>query len=76
MFNKIGNISNELNIYEVRNKIKGVKVMKKVTISFKETTKDIRLFTIVNSQEEKSDFVKRALEFYIKHFEKQENLEG
>lgn len=43
--------------------------MKKITTSFKETTKDIRLFTIVMAQEEKSDFVKKALDFYIKHLE-------
>ncbi|MEY8001633.1 hypothetical protein AB8U03_15795 [Clostridium sp. Mt-5] len=43
----------------------------KVDVSFKQTTRDIKLYTAVMSQEEKSEFVKKALEFYIKHLEKE-----
>lgn len=49
-------------------------MVNKITISFKNTTKDMKLFVTVNSQEEKSDFVKRAIEHYIKHLEK-ENIQ-
>lgn len=43
--------------------------MKKITISFKNTTKDNNLIKYVNKQEEKSQFIKNAIEFYIKHLE-------
>lgn len=38
-----------------------------VQVSFKKKTRDIKLFTYVNVLEEKSDFVKDAIEFYIDH---------
>lgn len=41
--------------------------MPKVDVSFKKTSRDMRLYSEVVSQEEKSDFVKDALEFYIKY---------
>jgi hypothetical protein len=47
-------------------------MVNKITVSFKNTTKDMRLYVIANSHEEKSDFVKRALDYYIKHLEKGE----
>jgi hypothetical protein len=47
-------------------------MVNKITVSFKNTTKDIKLYVIANSHEEKSDFVKRALDHYIKHLEKGE----
>lgn len=47
----------------------------KVDVSFKKTTKDVKLYTTVMSQEEKSEFVKRALEFYIKHLESNKEVE-
>ena len=47
-------------------------MINKITVSFKNTTKDIKLFVTVNTQEEKSDFIKKALEHYIKHLEKGE----
>ena len=40
-------------------------MVKKITVSFKNTTKDKKLFEIVNKQEEKSDFIKKAILFYI-----------
>jgi hypothetical protein len=40
--------------------------MPKLDISFKQTSKDMKLYAAVIAEEEKSDFVKRALEFYIK----------
>jgi hypothetical protein len=43
--------------------------MPKLDISFKQTSKDMKLYARVVSQEEKSDFVKRAIEFYIKFLE-------
>lgn len=43
----------------------------KIDISFKKTTRDTKLYTYVLAQEEKSDFVKKAIEFYIKHLEKE-----
>ncbi|WP_163249312.1 hypothetical protein [Clostridium niameyense] len=46
--------------------------MPKVNLSFKQTSKDIKLYTTVKSQEEQSEFIKKALEFYIRHLEKQE----
>lgn len=46
--------------------------MPKIDVSFKNTTKDMKLYAAVISQEEKSDFIKRALEFYIRHLDKQE----
>jgi len=46
--------------------------MATVTVSFKQTTKDMKLYTAVNSLEEKSVFIKDAIEFYIKHLEEKE----
>lgn len=43
----------------------------KITISFKQTTKDMRLYTYIKSQEEYSEFVKAAIEFYIKHLNRE-----
>lgn len=44
--------------------------MPTIPVSFKQTTKDMRLYTTVDAQEEKSDFVKKALEYYIEHLKK------
>ena len=41
-----------------------------VQVSFKKKSRDTKLFIYVESCEEKSDFVKDALEFYIKHLNK------
>ncbi len=43
--------------------------MNKVTISFKNTTRDIKILMYVKSQEEKSQFIKDALEYYIDYLE-------
>jgi len=44
-----------------------------IQVSFKKTTKDVKIYSYVNSLEEMSDFVKDALEFYINHLK---NCEG
>jgi hypothetical protein len=44
----------------------------KVNVSFKQTTKDMKIYTIVTSKEEQSEFVKEALGFYIKYLEGKE----
>lgn len=41
-----------------------------IQVSFKKTTRDIKLYTYVSSLEEKSDFVKDCIEFYLKEKEK------
>lgn len=41
--------------------------MLRVTVSFKQTTRDLKLFEIINNKEEKSDFIKDAVEFYLKY---------
>ena len=40
-----------------------------IPVSFKKTTRDLRLFTYVDALEEKSDFAKDAFEFYIQYLE-------
>lgn len=45
--------------------------MSTVTVSFKQTSRDMKLYTTVNSLEEKSVFIKDAIEFYLKHLEKE-----
>lgn len=41
--------------------------MPKINVSFKQTTRDMTLYTEVIAQEEKSEFVKKAIEHYIKY---------
>lgn len=41
--------------------------MLRITVSFKQTTRDIKLYTTVNAMEEKSDFVQDAIEFYLEY---------
>jgi len=41
----------------------------KIDISFKQTTRDMKLYSKVMAEEEKSDFVKRAIDFYMKHLD-------
>ncbi|ADK13153.1 MULTISPECIES: hypothetical protein [Clostridium] len=43
--------------------------MLRITVSFKQTSRDLKLYTTVNSLEEKSDFIKDALEHYLKYLE-------
>ncbi|MFT5875305.1 MAG: hypothetical protein ACI8WT_004288 [Clostridium sp.] len=43
--------------------------MPKVEVSFKSKSKDMKLYLAVMAEEEKSIFVKNALEFYINHLE-------
>lgn len=49
--------------------------MPKVDVSFKKTTRDMKLYLVVNSQEEKSDFVKDAIEYYLKYLEQKEKVD-
>lgn len=44
----------------------------KIDVSFKRTQRDLRLFLAVNSMEEKSDFVKDAIEHYLEFLENNE----
>lgn len=44
--------------------------MPKVDVSFKKTTRDMKLYLAVTSREEKSDFVKDAIEHYLEHLKK------
>jgi hypothetical protein len=37
----------------------------KVEVSFKKTTRDMKLYLEVTGKEEKSDFVKDAIEYYL-----------
>ena len=41
--------------------------MPRINVSFKQTTRDMKLYDIVNSKEknEKSEFVKDAIEYYV-----------
>ncbi len=41
----------------------------KIDVSFKKTTRDMRLYARVISEEEKSEFIKKAIEFYINYLE-------
>lgn len=41
----------------------------RMTISFKNTTKDMKLYSYIISQEEISDFIKKSVEFYINSLE-------
>ena len=43
------------------------KHLTKIAVSFKNTTKDQKLFAIINAMEEKSEFIKRACEEYLKN---------
>ena len=45
--------------------------MPKLDISFKSKSKDMKLYLAVMAEEEKSDFVKKAIEFYLKYSEKE-----
>lgn len=48
--------------------------MPRIPISFKNTTKDMQLYTYVKGQEERSAFVKRALRFYLKYYMYERNI--
>lgn len=43
--------------------------MPKIDVSFKKTTRDMKIYTMVVAKEEKSDFIKDALEWYIQYLE-------
>ena len=40
-----------------------------VQVSFRKKSRDTKLYIYVESCEEKSEFVKNAIEFYIKHLD-------
>lgn len=44
--------------------------MPKVDVSFKKTSRDMKLYIAVASREEKSDFVKDAIEYYLEYLRK------
>lgn len=56
----------------IRDIEKELKTMTRITVSFKQTTRDMRLFTTVNAMEEKSDFIKDAIEFYLEYLNKKD----
>jgi len=45
--------------------------MLRITLSFRKTTRDVKLFNYIDSKEknEKSEFIKDAVEFYINYLE-------
>lgn len=43
-------------------------------MSFKKTTRDMKLYTEVKSHEEKSEYVKDAIEFFMKYKDKIESI--
>lgn len=43
--------------------------MPRIPISFKNTSKDLKLYTYVKGLEEQSEFVKKAIEYYIKYLD-------
>lgn len=47
--------------------------MKKVTFSFKSTTKDMELYMRLMQEEEKSEVIKTALKMYYKSMEVKNN---
>lgn len=47
--------------------------MPKIDISFKKTTRDMNLYLEVMSQEEKSDFVKKSIEYYLEYLKNKQN---
>lgn len=49
------------------NELKEMKLVLRIMVSFKKTKRDMKLYEIVKKQEEQSDFVKDAIEFFIKN---------
>lgn len=47
---------------------------KRIQLSFKGTTRDMKLYMAVISEEEQSEFIKKAIEFYLKYKEKLEDI--
>ena len=47
--------------------------MPKISVSFKNTTKDMKLYTHIMSLEEKSGFIKEAIEYYINNLDKKDS---
>lgn len=45
--------------------------MNKITVSFKNTTRDVKLYIHIKGQEEKSEFIKKAVEHYIIYLEEE-----
>jgi len=52
---------------------KELKGLTRITVSFKQTTRDMKLYTMVKNLEEQSDFIKNAIENYIKFIEGDNN---
>lgn len=42
-------------------------IVPKVDVSFKKTTRDMKLYTMIMTKEEKSDFIKDAIENYLEY---------
>lgn len=50
-----------------------VYTLPKINVSFKQTTRDMKLYTIANGKEEKSEFIKDAIEYYAEFLEEKIN---
>lgn len=48
--------------------------MPKIDVSFKKTTRDMHLYMNVMDQEEKSEFVKKAIEHYLEYLKSQNKV--
>ncbi|MCT8975477.1 hypothetical protein N4T77_02585 [Clostridium sp. CX1] len=46
--------------------------MPRIDVSFKKTTRDMKLYLLVMEKEEKSDYIKDAIEFYSRYLEKKQ----
>lgn len=49
-----------------------VYTLPKINVSFKQTTRDMKLYTIANGKEEKSEFIKDAIEYYAEFLEEKD----
>lgn len=49
--------------------VKELLYMLRVTVSFKNTSKDVELYTRIKALEEQSEVIKKAIRFYFKHLE-------
>ena len=70
-FRKVGNFWAKDAYTYIKEWAREVQELPKINVSFKQTTKDMTLYTAVIAQEEKSEFVKRAIEHYLKYLEKE-----
>ena len=51
---------------------KGAQIVPRINVSFKQTSREMRLYTEVKGKEEQSEFIKDCIEFYLKSQEKKQ----